>query len=91
MHLGMLLFYNYSPTLVLFIGCIINKNSSDCYVQVSNFKSIFQSKFALGKVEVINFLQGFSVAGLAVLNSLMCLSNLNNYIRLFPFTVRYSA
>jgi len=65
---------------VLFIGCIINKNSGDCCIQVS--KSIFQSKFALEKVEVVNSFQGFSVASLAMLNSLMRLSNFNKYIRL---------
>lgn len=46
MHLGML-FYDNSPILVLFIGCIINQNGGGIYVQVRNFKSIFQSKFLL--------------------------------------------
>lgn len=91
MHLGMLFLYDYSPTLGLFIGCIINKNCGNCYVQVSNFKSIFLSKFAFEKAGVVNSFQGFPVASLAALNSLMCLSNFNKYIRLFPFTVRSSA
>lgn len=85
-----MLFYDYSPTLVLFICCIINKNSGDCYVQVSNLRVFLSQKFALEKV-VVNSFQGFSVANYAVLKSLMCLSSLSKFIGLFPFTVHPSA
>lgn len=57
MCLGMLFFYVYSPTLALFIFCIINKDSGDCCVQVSKFRSVFQSKFALEKVSQFQVLQ----------------------------------
>lgn len=88
MRLGMLF---YSPTLVLFICCIINKNSGDCYVQVSNLRVFLSKNFALKKLEVVNSFQGFSLANYAVLKSLMCLSNFNKFKRLFPLTVHPSA
>lgn len=79
MHLG-IFFCNNSPMLALFSGCIINQNGGGLYVQVKNFKSIFQSKFLLEMYCKIS--SRFNSCRSCSVNSLMCLSNVYKIISL---------